>query len=197
MHPFMAQPIADRHTMQSGPYHTLRHTQTLCSVYLSFVFKTFVSTLKNKEVFPQELRLKFLSSHHFTSLRLHTFVPLLYLVLPTPFALSHRTEPPSCTTSHSLILHQETISLLQNRTPQNHIGFTLRSPIFTDLCRILGTSTFMRIKGIIHRVLFHIINCGNENIILGTPWLEVNPQINWTERTVDIPDHTDRTPDYN
>ena len=44
------------------------------------------------------------------------------------------------------------------------------------------TTTFIHIKGIIHQVLFHIINCGNENIILGTPWLEkVNPEINWTE----------------
>ena len=44
------------------------------------------------------------------------------------------------------------------------------------------TTIFIHIKGIIHRVLFHIINCGNENVILGTPWLEkVNPQINWTE----------------
>ena len=43
------------------------------------------------------------------------------------------------------------------------------------------TTTFICIKGTIHRVLFHIINCGNENIILGTPWLEkVNPVINWT-----------------
>ena len=60
------------------------------------------------------------------------------------------------------------------------------------------TTTFIYIKGIIHQVLFHIINCGNENIILGTPWLEkVNPKINLTEQTVNIPDHTDRTPDYN
>ena len=60
------------------------------------------------------------------------------------------------------------------------------------------TTTFIHIKGIIHQVLFHIINCGNENDILGTPWLEkVNPQINWTERMVNIPDHTDRTLDYN
>ena len=44
------------------------------------------------------------------------------------------------------------------------------------------STTFVRIKGIIHQVLFHIINCGNENIILGIPWLEkVNPEINWTE----------------
>ena len=68
------------------------------------------------------------------------FAPSLYLILPKPFAVSHRPEPPSCITSHSLILHQETISLLQNHTPQNHIGYTLRSPISTDLCRILGTS---------------------------------------------------------
>ena len=60
------------------------------------------------------------------------------------------------------------------------------------------TTTFIRIKGIIHQVLFHIINCGNENVILGTPWLEkINPEINWTEWMVNIPDHTDRTPDYN
>ena len=44
------------------------------------------------------------------------------------------------------------------------------------------STTFIRIRGIIHQVLFHIINCGNENVILGTPWLEkVNPEINWTE----------------
>ena len=53
-------------------------------------------------------------------------------------------------------------------------------------------------SGIIHRTLFHIINCGNENIILGTPWLEkINPIIDWAEGTVNIPNHTDRTPDYN
>ena len=57
---------------------------------------------------------------------------------------------------------------------------------------------FIHIKGIIHGVLFHIINCGNKNVILGTPWLEkVNLQIDWTEQTVNIPDHTDRTLNYN
>ena len=40
-------------TVRSGPYHTFHCTQTLCSFYLLFVFKTFVSTPKNKEVFPQ------------------------------------------------------------------------------------------------------------------------------------------------
>ena len=49
------------------------------------------------------------------------------------FALLHHHEPLSCTTLHSLILRQKTISLLPNHTPQNHIGHTLRSqspPIF-------------------------------------------------------------------
>ena len=57
---------------------------------------------------------------------------------------------------------------------------------------------FIWIKGIIHQVLFHIIGCGNENIIFSTPWLEkINLKIDWVEQTVDIPNHTDRTPDYN
>ena len=127
-HSFVVRPITDHCTAWSGPYHTLCHTQPLCSFYLLFVLKTFVSTLKKKEVFPPELRLTFVSSHHFISLRLHTFIPSLYFILLTPFALSHHSEPPSHTISHSLILHQETISLLQNCTPQNHIGYTLRSP---------------------------------------------------------------------
>ena len=42
--------------------------------------------------------------------------------------LLHHPKPLSRTTLHSLTLRQETISLLLNRTPQNHIGYTLRSP---------------------------------------------------------------------
>ena len=130
----------------------LHHTRTLCSFYLSFLFKTFVSTLKKKEVFPQNSDLS--SSHLIVSLRsiltpLHlcTFAPLHYLILLKHFAISHCSEPASRTTSHSLVLCQETISLLQNHTPQNHIGFTLRSPIFTDPCRILGTSFWSPPRG--------------------------------------------------
>ena len=144
-HSSAVRPIADRCTARSGPYHMFRHTRTLCLFYLLFVFKTFVSTPKNKEVFPQNSDLsstRLIVSLHsaFVPLHLCTFAPLLYLILLKPFAILHRPEPPSRTTSHSLILRQETISLLQNPTPQNHIGFTLRSPIFTDLCHILGTS---------------------------------------------------------
>ena len=105
-HSFAVRPITDRCAAQSGPYHMFRRTRTLCSFYLSFVFKTFVSTPKK---FPPELRLKFVSSHRFASLCLHTFIPLLYFILPTPFALSHCSEPPSRTFLHPSILHLETI----------------------------------------------------------------------------------------
>ena len=92
---------------------------TYCS-YLRLLY-----LLQKTRKFSPELRLKFVSFHCFASLRL---TPSLYLALLTHFALSHHTEPSSRTTLHSLILHQETISLLLNRTPQNHIGHTLRSP---------------------------------------------------------------------
>ena len=72
---FAVRPIADRRTARSGPYHTLRRTQTLCSFYLLFVFKTFVSTPKKMEVFPQNSDFKFISSHRFASLHLRTFAP--------------------------------------------------------------------------------------------------------------------------
>ena len=134
MHSSTVQPIADHRTTRLGPYHMFRRTRTLCSFYLSFVFRTFVSTLKKKGSFPQNSDL---SLFH---LIVSPHSILHYFTLSTHFALSHHTDPSSHTTLHSLILHQETISLLQNHTPQNHIGFTLRSPIFADLCRILGTS---------------------------------------------------------
>ena len=60
------------------------------------------------------------------------------------------------------------------------------------------TTLFIRIQGIIHRVLFHIIDCGNKNIILGDPWLQkINPLIDWEKRTLEILDHTDRTYELN
>ena len=99
-----------------------------CACFTYRLYLRLLYLLWKIRKFSPELRLKFISSHHFASLCPHTFAPSLYLVLPTPFALSHHTKPPSRTTLHSLILHQETISLLLNHTPQNHIGYTLRSP---------------------------------------------------------------------
>ena len=98
-HSFAVRPIADRRTARSGPYHTFRRTRALCSFYLSFVFKTFVSTLKKKEVFPQNSDLS--SSRLIVSLRsvfapshLRTFVPshtseTLRRIVPSRTSVSH------------------------------------------------------------------------------------------------------------
>ena len=96
-----------------------------CAHFTYHLYLRLLYLLWKRKKFSPELRLKFVSSHCFTSLRL---APLLYLILLTHFTLSHHTKPLSRTTSHFLILHQETISLLLNHTPQNHIGYTLRSP---------------------------------------------------------------------
>ena len=40
---------------------------------------------------------------------------------------------------------------------------------------------------------FYDIQCGNEDVILGLPWLcEANPSINWTAGTVALPDSKPR-----
>ena len=87
-----------------------------CAHFTYCLYLRLLYLLWKTRKFSPELRLKFVSSHHFVLLHLHTFTPLLYLELLTPFVLSHHTEPPSHTTSHSLILHQETISLTPLRT---------------------------------------------------------------------------------
>ena len=94
------------------------HTN-LVLILLIICIQDFCIYSKKEGSFSPELRLKFISSYHFASLCLS---PLPY------FTLSDYPEPSSHTTSHSLILHQETISLLSNHTPQSHIGYILRSP---------------------------------------------------------------------
>ena len=99
MQSFAVRPIADRRTTRSGPYHTLRRTQTLCSFYLLFVFITFVSTPKNKEVFPQNSDLslsRLIVSLHsvFAPSHLRTFVPFhtsktLRCIAPSRTSVSH------------------------------------------------------------------------------------------------------------
>ena len=43
---------------------------------------------------------------------------------------------------------------------------------------------FLNIEGIARKVTFHVISLGNENVILGLPWLkDVNPTIDWNRRT--------------
>ena len=100
-------------------------THEPCARFTYCLYLRLLYLLQKTREFSPELRLKFISSHHFTLLCL---APSIYLTLSTHFALSHHAEPSSHTTLHSLILRQETISLLSNHTPQNHIGYTLRSP---------------------------------------------------------------------
>ena len=105
-------------------------THRLCAHFTYHLYLRLLYLLQKRRNFSPELRLKFILSHHFAFLHL---VPSPYFALPTYFTLSHCPKPSSHTTSHSLNLHQETISLLPNCTPQNHIGYTLRSlapPIF-------------------------------------------------------------------
>ena len=80
-HSSVVRPIADHRTARSGSYHTFHRTWALCSFYLSFVFKTFVSTPKKKEVFPQNSDLSSLCliisfRSIFTPSHLHTFALL-------------------------------------------------------------------------------------------------------------------------
>ena len=59
------------------------------------------------------------------------------------------------------------------------------------------TSTlFLNIEGITRKVTFHVISLGNENVILGLPWLkDVNPTINWDQRTLSIEESLDQSKD--
>ena len=59
------------------------------------------------------------------------------------------------------------------------------------------TSTlFLHIKGIARKVTFHVISLGNENVILGLPWLkDVNPTINWDQRTLSIEESLNQSKD--
>ena len=55
-------------------------------------------------------------------------------------------------------------------------------------------SLYVQIEGITHLETFHIMHCGNDNIILGMPWLQtVNPTIDWNSRTVSIPETADQS----
>ena len=57
-----------------------------------------------------------------------------------------------------------------------------------------STTLFLNVKGIARRITFYILSLGNENIILGLPWLkEVNPTINWVERTLSIKEFLDQS----
>ena len=88
-------------------------THEPCAHFTYHLYLRLLYLLWKTRKFSPELRLKFVLSYCFALLRL---APSLYFTLSTHFALSHHIKPSSHTTSHSLILHQETISLTPLRT---------------------------------------------------------------------------------
>ena len=56
------------------------------------------------------------------------------------------------------------------------------------------TTLFLDVGGIACKVTLYVLSLGNENVILGLPWLkDVNPSINWIERTLSIRESLDQT----
>ena len=117
-HSFAVRPIADCRTTRSGPYHMFCRTRTLCSFYLSIVFKTFVSTPKKNEVFPQNSDLS--SSRLIISLR-SVFAPLhLCTFVPSHTSETLRRIAPSRTSvSHHFAL-LDTTSGDHFTAPESH-----------------------------------------------------------------------------
>ena len=128
------------------------HTQTLCLFYLSFVFKTCVSTLKKKEVFPQNSDLSsfclIIPPRSISHLRLisHFQLTLHYCTIPNLHLTLLGTTPGDHSTA------PEPHPLEPHRT------YTQIS-ISTDLCCVLGTSfwsppqgSFPKLVPSIHRM---------------------------------------------
>ena len=56
------------------------------------------------------------------------------------------------------------------------------------------TTLFLNIGGITRRATLYVMNLGNENVILGLPWLkDVNPSINWAKKTITIKESLDQS----
>ena len=59
-------------------------------------------------------------------------------------------------------------------------------------------SFFIKMGGIIHKETFHTMKCRKDNLILGLPWLnQINLQIDWKNKHIDIHNSTDQTNKYN
>ena len=56
------------------------------------------------------------------------------------------------------------------------------------------TTLFLDIGGITRRATLYVMNLGNENIILGLPWLkDVNPSIDWVNKTISVKESLDQS----
>ena len=56
------------------------------------------------------------------------------------------------------------------------------------------TTLFLDIGGITHRATLYVMNLGNENVILGLPWLkDANLSIDWTKKTIALKESLDQS----
>ena len=56
------------------------------------------------------------------------------------------------------------------------------------------TTLILDVGGIARRVTLYVMNLGNENVILGLPWLkELHPTIDWAEKTLSIKESLDQS----
>jgi hypothetical protein len=61
---------------------------------------------------------------------------------------------------------------------------------------VFSTTLFVDIGKVNQKVTFHVMDCGNENVILGFPWLRnANPTIDWDRQTLTIPESMDQSAD--
>ena len=55
----------------------------------------------------------------------------------------------------------------------------------------------LHIEGVTMEETLHVLHCGNENIILGRPWLKkTNPKIDWAVNTMEIKELLDQYPQF-
>ena len=56
------------------------------------------------------------------------------------------------------------------------------------------TTLFLDIGGITRHAILYVMNLGNENVILGLPWLkDVNPSIDWANKTISVKESLDQS----
>ena len=56
---------------------------------------------------------------------------------------------------------------------------------------------FLHIEGVTMEETLHVLHYGNENVILGRPWLKkTNPKINWAANTMEIEESLDQYPQF-
>ena len=138
-----------------------RHTQNLCSFYLSFVFKTFVSTLTKKEFFPQDSDLSLFHliippcSISYLRSHLHFQPSSHYCTIMNPYFTVHPAAPHSLTADLQALslqwLHPYQLHMVHRTYPHCDQTHKICGPLSTAVITIPAHYTtsrpFTRILG--------------------------------------------------